>query len=110
MNAGDLRHNIIFQRQDNIQDPVTGENKVTWVNIAKKSWAKIEPLSVRAFIAAQSNQSKITAIITIRHRADIGPHMRISHGDKIYTIEGILPDKKSGREYLTISVSEGVKK
>ena len=34
--------------------------------------------------------------------------MRVVHGGKVYNIHGVLPDMRSGLEYLTLPVSEGV--
>ena len=107
MRAGKLRHRVTIQRPDYTQDPVTGEMTPSWVEFAK-TWASIEPLSVREFIAAAATQSKVSARIVIRYRTGIDATMRILHRDKIYNIEGALPDKVSGLEYLTLPCSEGV--
>lgn len=107
MRAGDLRHRITLQRPQHMQDPVTGAMNVSWAEVAK-TWARIEPLSARDFIAAASNQSKVSARIVIRYRSGIDSTMRIVHRDKIYSIEGVLADPKSGLDYLTLPCSEGV--
>ncbi|WP_034127819.1 phage head closure protein [Pseudomonas fluorescens] len=107
MRAGDLRHRIIIQRPEHTQDPVTGEMTPSWAEVAK-TWASIEPLSARDFIAAAANQSKVSARIVIRYRTGIDSTMRILHRDKIYNVEGVLADKVSGLEYLTLPCSEGV--
>jgi len=96
-----------------IEQPVTQQNKdtgattKTWQAVATV-WAKIEPLSVREFVAAGTYQSKVTTRIVIRYRSGLKATMRMVHGAKIYNIEGILADPSSGREYLTIAASEGV--
>lgn len=107
MRAGDLRHRITIQRPEYTQDPVTGEVTASWVEVAK-TWASIESLSARDFIAAAANQSKVSARIVIRYRTCIDSTMRILHREKIYNIEGVLADKVSGLEYLTLPCSEGV--
>jgi head-tail adaptor len=53
-------------------------------------------------------QSQVSARITIRQRSGITAAMRVVHGSKVYQIEGVLPDKESGLEYLTLPCSEGV--
>ncbi len=78
-----------------------------WELVAE-TWASIEPLSAREFVAASATQSKVTARITIRYRDGIEPTMRIVHRGNLYNIEGVLADKDSGLEYLTLPVSEGV--
>lgn len=40
----------------------------------------------------------------MRYRADLLPTMRIMHGAIRYDIAGVLPDKDSGLEYVTIPV------
>lgn len=107
MRAGKLRHKVTIQAPSQTQDPITGEMLSGWVDFAS-IWASIEPLSAREFIAAQANQSEITARIVIRHRDDVLPTMRILHRGKVYAIHGVLADPKSGLEYLTLPVSEGV--
>lgn len=108
MRAGKLRHKVTIQAPGLTQDPVTGEIRPEWTDFASV-FASIEPLSARDFIAAQANQSEITARIVIRYREGLLPTMRILHRGKVYAIQGVLPDAKSGLEYLTIPVSEGVK-
>ena len=107
MRAGKLRHKVTIQAPGLTQDPVSGEMLPGWTDFASV-FASIEPLSARDFIAAQANQSEITARIVIRYREGILPTMRILHRGKVYAIQGVLPDAKSGLEYLTLPVSEGV--
>lgn len=85
-----------------------GELLQEWVTLAT-CWAAIEPLSAREFIAASAEQSKVSARIVIRARDDIDASMRILHRGRYYNIEGILPDKDSGLEYITLPVSQGVR-
>ena len=111
-----LRHRIWIQQLQAVEDSAgeiqtdTGEPIMEWANVAEV-WAAIEPLSARQFLAAQAQQSKVSCLITIRHRSDIDPAMRLYHEYKnaYYNLEGILPDKESGLEYLTLVCSEGVR-
>lgn len=110
--AGRLRHRISIQEYAYLgQDPETGAEIREWRDF-RTCWAAIEPLSVREFTAAQATQSKVTTRITIRHADGINAAMRILHTvrgvTRVYNIEGILADKDSGLEYLTLPVSEGV--
>lgn len=107
MRSGKLRHRVTIQKIEMTQDATTGESVKTWSDLGCV-WASVEPLSVREFLAADSNKNEVSARITIRYRADIDGSMRIVYRSKIYNIEGILSDAKSGLEYLTIPVSEGV--
>lgn len=101
-----LRHRVTLQKFTQTRDEM-GAVVETWVDVATV-WASIEPLSAREFIAAQSAQSEVSARIVIRYREGVMAKMRILHGSRIYNIEGVLPDPRSGREYLTLPVSEGV--
>lgn len=98
--AGDLRHRIILQRNAAVQDQTTGELVPLWIDVATV-WAQIVPLSGREFIAAQATQAGVTARIVIRAR-DVDPAMRVVHGADIYNIHAVLPDPVSGREYVTL--------
>lgn len=112
ISAGKLRHRVKIQEYRFVsQDPVTGEEQRDWVTV-RECWASIEPLSAREFVAAQSTQSKVSARIVIRYADDLDASMRIVHVKRgkqiIYNIEGNLPDKDSGLEYITFPVSHGV--
>lgn len=108
MRAGKLRHRITIQEKQSQQDQTTGEMIDSWVTVAEKIPAEIVPLSGREFIAAKAEQSEITARITIRYRKGINDTMRILHNDRIYSIQAVLADDKSGIEHITLPVFEGV--
>lgn len=107
--AGRLRHRITIERPDRQRDPLTGEWIAVWTPVWESVPAAIEPLSAREFIAAQAVQSEVTARIVIRYREGVTAAMRIVHNGQIYNIHGVLPDPDSGRSYLTLPCSEGVK-
>ena len=107
LQAGRFRHRVTIQQPALVQNPVTGEMTKGWENVATV-YASVEPLSAKEYIAAQAQQSQITARVVIRYRAGLYATMRILHRDQIYNIEGVLADAKSGLEYLTLPVSAGV--
>ena len=107
MEAGKLRHRVAIKKLTVTQDSTTGEMTEGWTTF-DTVWAAIEPLSVKEFIAAAATQSQVTARITIRYRTGILPSMRIDHGGKLYNILGVLSDKESGMDYLTLPCSEVV--
>ena len=107
MRAGKLRHRIVIQEQKVVQNATTGEETKTWVDCFNVA-ASIEPLSTREFIAAQAQQSEVTGRVVIRYQDGITSDMRIVYRDKTYRIHGVQADVKSGLEYLTLPVSEGV--
>jgi len=106
MRNGKLRHQIRIDQPALAQDANTGEMVPGWTKVADVM-ADIQPLSVRDMIAAKAVQSEVTARIVIRHRSDITAQMRVVYRSQIYRIEGVLPDPKSGLEYLTLAVSAG---
>lgn len=110
LEAGKLRHRLVLQQPVETQDSTSGATVVTWQDVAT-IWGSIEPSSAREFVAAQAEANKITAKIIIRYRADITARMRLLHvaTGLYYNVEGILSDKDSGRDYLTLPVSQGLK-
>lgn len=99
---------LLDSNGDPIQDPETGEVANDWQLIANgEVWAKIAPMSVRNYLAAQQMQSDVSTIITIRFRDDIAQTMRIVHKSTIYNIRGVLTDPKSGIEYLSLPCASG---
>lgn len=115
LDAGLLRHRVRIEQLvspvDSNGDPLRGEQgeilDPVWTLLATV-WAAIEPLSAREFVQSAAMQSQVVARITIRHRSDVNAAMRVVHGSKLYNIEGVLADKDSGMEYLTLPCSEGV--
>ena len=105
--AGRLRHSVTIQRQTHTQNSKTGEITVAWTDVATVR-AAVEPVSAREFVAAQEPNSKITARVTIRYRSGIDASMRLIHRGRLYNIHGVLEDMGSGRDYLTLTVSEGI--
>ncbi len=104
--AGKLRHRVLIQQQVTTRDD-DGFSHTSWVDVATV-WASVEPLSAREFIQSGQTQAAITARITIRYREGLLPSMRILHRGEVFNIAGVLPDKVSGLEYITIPVSAGV--
>lgn len=110
MRAGDLRHRIEIQHKVTPRDPVTLELGEPEWRLFAQVWAQVSPLSARDLIAAQAAQSEATARFVIRHRPGVLSTMRILYRGELYSIAGQpLEDPNSGREYLTLLVSKGVK-
>ena len=104
--AGRLRHRVTIEQPVVTQDQTTGAIVETWGAFAERVPAAIEPLSARDFIQSAAMQSEITTRITVRYIVGLKPNMRVVHGSTIYNIRGILPDKNSGREYVTLPCDE----
>ena len=108
MRNGKLRHKMTLQEPVDVQDTTTGEMVRTWQDVAKV-WASLEPLSAREFVAAGAEQSEVSARVTIRYREGVTSKMRLVYRGMAYDIKGVLADPKSGLEYLTLPVGEGVR-
>jgi len=108
MNIGKLRHRVTIESLVIEQDS-DGAQIESWVNTyGTQVWADIQPLSGKELLASQSMQSEVKARIIIRYRDGVLPTMRILHRGNIYNIAGVIPDMKSGKEYLTLLCSYGV--
>jgi|GEM_PF-589842 len=107
MQAGKLRHKIEVLAQKKIID-IEGGGTVTRFEVQFSTFAAIEPLSVKDFIASGALQSQISARIILRYK----PSLKIKAGYRIksslglFEVLGILADKKSGFEYATLMVFE----
>ena len=110
MMTANLRHRVTIQKPVETQNTDSGAVIVAWQDVATV-WSAIIPLSAKEFIAAQAEDSKINTRITIRYRNDVTAKMRLYHASKdmYYNIEGVLADKDSGLEYLTLPCSTGVR-
>ena len=105
LSAGKLRHRVSIEQRVTAVNSY-GESETVWVEWADV-WAAIEPLSGKEYLAAQQVQSSVSCRITLRRIAGLLPSMRIVHGNTVYNIAAILPDKDSGLEYASIMASEG---
>lgn len=105
LQAGRLRHRLVIQENRPSRDPDGGAVIRNWVDVTIVR-GSFEPLSARDFIAAAAAQTKLSARAVIRYRTDVKEKMRLRHAGKVFLIQGALPDKESGREYLTLLLSE----
>ena len=107
MRAGCLRHHITIERRVETQDD-DGDPVVTWETFAANVPAEVMPMSAKELMAAQAMQSEQVARIKIRWMDGLDASMRITYDGKRYNIAGFVPDPRSGREWITIPVSEGM--
>jgi SPP1 family predicted phage head-tail adaptor len=114
LEAGKLRHLVRFERLvaevDSDGQQVQDEDSTlvsNWELVAALR-AAVEPVSAREFVQSAATQAMVVARITIRHTTLIDASCRAVFRGKVYNIEGILPDKDSGLEYLTLPCSMGV--
>ena len=113
MNFHKMRHAVDIQQKTIVQDPVTGATTPTWTTLHANVLCSIEPMSVKNFMEAKAEQSGISVRIVMRYRSGLDATMRFvgkttPYTNNIYNPEGILPDPKSGQEWLTFPCSEGI--
>lgn len=106
--SGNLRDRVQLQRSSIAQDPVSGEMVPTWSTVATV-WADMHYQSVRDFVAASAEQSEVRGHAMTRFRSDVEAGWRLVYRGKYFRILGVMPDNESGREHLTLALSEGVR-
>jgi len=108
MKAAKLRHLVTFQTPVTTQD-ADGQPVPTWVDaFPHPLWADIAPLSGGELIAAQAVQSKATTRMKLRYRPGFTAVMRAVYRGTFYNIEAVIPDPKSGIQWVTLLCSSGL--
>ncbi len=105
LKAGNLRHFITLETPKLSEDAYHGEE---WTLYKKGVPAAFNFLSGKELFAAGAEHSEITARIQVRFDPNINAAMRVKFAGKLYAIHAVMPDNRSGREWLTLFVSEGV--
>jgi SPP1 family predicted phage head-tail adaptor len=107
--AGELRHRVTIQYLSATTNLTTGIVTEAWTTFATV-WAKVSPVAVREFqnevVAGGIASAKISARIKIRYITGVVSSMRVTHHDRTFNIEAVLPDDLTGLQYLTLAVSE----
>lgn len=98
MKAGALDQRIVIERlvegYDELGQPIND-----WLPIVT-TWAAVEPLVGREFIAAQAAVSEITARVRLRYRPGITAADRIVHDGTTYGITSVADVHSSRRELV----------
>lgn len=96
MRSGQLDQRISVERlvegYDELGQPIN-----TWLPIVT-TWAAVEPLTGREYIAAQAAMSEVKLKIIMRYRPSITPADRVSHNGQVYGIEAVIDVHSSRRE------------
>lgn len=109
MQAGNLRHSVTIQSLQLELNDSDGEQSEDWVDAFPAPLpAQILPLSGRELIAAAATASKVSTRIVVRYRPGIVASMRAVHRGLAYNITAVVPDNRSGREWLTLLCESGV--
>ena len=98
MKAGALDQRIVIERLVEGYDEL-GQPYNDWLPIVT-TWAHVEPLTGREFIAAQAAVSEITARVRLRYRPGITTADRIVHDGTVYGITSVADVHSSRRELV----------
>lgn len=105
MRAGTLRHRVTIQQATETQNSY-GEIVQTWTTVATV-WGAIEARGMRESFTASQQFATADHVITIRHRSDVTPKMRLVYGSRTFDIEGAVDPDGRKRE-LRLYVREVV--
>lgn len=112
VDAGRLRHWLIFEKLDAIELDSDGAQVETWIDaftVNSRMPCEVVALSGRELIAAQATQSKVSTRIKTRYRPGFTASMRATGSDgTIYNIEAVIPDPNSRIGFVTLLASSGV--
>ena len=119
MRGGRLRHRVIIEAQREVRNADGDVVGIAWETFLTEHddagneigvAAEIAPLSARELMAAQATQSEVSAKITIRSAPGVSADMRVRRLDdgRVYNIAGVIEDNRSGREWITLPVTQGV--
>lgn len=98
MKAGDLGQKISLERiiegSDELGQPLT-----EWLPIVN-TWAAVEPLAGREYIAAAAIQSEVTTRVRLRYRPGITSADRVNHEGRVYNIVSVIDYRSDHRELV----------
>jgi len=99
MNPGDLNRRLVLEEPVETAD---GTGGVTRSHQAVATlWAKVETVSARAAIVADSAGANVTHRITLRTRPDVTTRHRLTEGARVYRIVSVRDDDT--RRFLTVT-------
>jgi SPP1 family predicted phage head-tail adaptor len=96
MKAGDLDQRVTVERQQGGFDEL-GQPINDWLPIVT-TWAAVEPLVGREYLAAAALVAEITARVRMRFRPGITSRDRIIHDGTVYGITSVADVHSSRRE------------
>lgn len=100
MRAGELNRRVTLLKRIEIRD---GANELigSWEPLPPDRWASIRHVSGLGTIRAGGELSVVKASIRMRSNKDARAGMRARHGEDVYAIEAVLPDK-SAYDYVDL--------
>lgn len=100
---GRLRHRLTLEAPETDADDIGGRS-VAWTPVATV-WAAIETVNGNEIAALGQTDARLTHRITIRHRGDVGPAMRLTLGARVFEI-GSVRDPDGRKRFLVIHAIE----
>lgn len=105
MKAGSLDQRIEIERLMEGADEL-GQPYANWLPIVT-TWAAVEPLVGREYLAAAALVTEITARVRMRYRPGITTADRINHNGKVYGITSVADVHSSRRELVLMCKALG---
>lgn len=110
MRLGEYRYRLKIQSAYTRRDSEGGAVKC-WKTVAKRD-AKIEPYSGTEYSEANTTRATVSHKVVIRFFSGLKASMRLVHGkgrkQRVFNIETILPDVKTGNTDHTVLVKENI--
>lgn len=103
VSVNDLREKLTLE-QPQLSPDTGGGTTITFVKITDL-WAHILPLRTSENFKNHQTKNTITHRITIRYREGVLPDMRLTKGERIFQILGVMNEKER-RQWLQLDVSE----
>ena len=98
MNPGQLDQRVTVERLEQGQDEYGGP-LTTWATVFT-TWAAVEPLAGREYIAAAAAQSEVTTRIRLRYRPGMTSADRVTHEGREFNIVSVIDYKSGNRELV----------
>ena len=104
MRIGSLRHYVTLRTYTKSRDAYGAEVE-TWEDFAS-TWASVEPLIGREYLAAKQVSAEVTHKIRMRYMPGVLPTMTIVWGDREFEIVSVLNVEERGREILIMATED----
>lgn len=98
MRAGLLRYRITIEQNTPARDGF-GAEVANWITFATL-WASITTVSGSEVIEQQRAAALLTHQIVIRYYAGVAPAMRVNWSGRLFDIQAVLDDQKTGEMQL----------
>ena len=98
MKAGQLDQRVTVERLEQTQNEF-GEMVQAWATLFT-TWAAVEPLAGREWIAAAAAQSEVTTRVRMRFRPGLTSADRVTHEGKVLNIVSVIDYRSAHRELV----------